>query len=205
MTDSPAHLPGASEPEPGNAQPAPSDSSGSTPLGSARQYGRAPRLPGFNNLVSITGGTRDDPAGELSRAPVLCDPEWASPLKMIWAVFVRGYIFSFLIYWLGYGFSLMLSLGVAQWLFGHEHQLPGSLLGGAFFTGPLYGFILDHVILHSNSPVALIGGLMLVTEPLLAFLILITFEWPARLRYCCLMFGLVLLKAVLYVLVGSAN
>jgi hypothetical protein len=109
-----------------------------------------------------------------------------------------------LLYWFGYGFFLLLSLGIAEVLFGQIRYLTPDVLGSSLLTGPLAGYMLDCSILNTHSAISFTGGILLLSEPLLAVLILITHEWRGRLRYGALMFGLVLAKAVVYVLVNSA-
>jgi hypothetical protein len=178
------------------------DSASSSPLGSSAQYQHAPRLPSLHNLVSITGATKNDPAGKLAREPVLSDPDWASPLRGPVRV-MQGFAGSLVIYWLAYGFLLMLSLGLAQVIIGGHNYVTSATLGAALLIGPMSGFFMDLFLVASHSVVAFLGLLLVATEPFLALLFLVTHEWRARLKYCGLMFGLVLVKALLYVWVSS--
>jgi len=196
MTDAAPCPSGTSESPPRNAE--------SSPLGAAGQYHRAPRLPSLHNQASLTGATPNDPGREFSAQPLVDDPDWASPLRGFRLV-LQGYFESWLLYWVGYGFFLLLGVGVAQSVIHHATLLTPDQIGKAFFAGPLYGYVLDFAVINSNSPLALLGLLMLVLEPLCTLLLIFTQEPRERLKYGSLVFGLVLVKAVVYVWVSRGQ
>jgi len=203
MTDTVAYQSETPELPSGEARGMPSSDVDLSPLGEARQYQRAPRLPSLHNQASLTGATPNDPGRELSAQPLLEDPDWASPLRGIRLV-LQGYAESWLLYWMGYGFFLLLGLGLTQSLLSHADPLTPGQVGIAFCAGPLYGFILDIALIASNSPAAVLGVLLLALEPVFALLIIFTQEPRARIKYCSLVFGLVLVKAVVYVWVNRS-
>lgn len=184
--------------------PVPIPDSGPSPIGSLRQYSHGESLPSDWNKTSLTGATMDDPTGSKTRQPVLSDPEWASPLAGFKAL-ITGRIFSFVLYWIGYGFSLMLVMAIL-WLVGGAQA--GSPLGASaavLFVGPVIGLLLDLEIFISGSWMAVAGLILLLAEPILFYFYLFSDDSRERLRYFGAAVALVCVKTVIYALVSSSG